>query len=80
MGIPAKSWNAMKGKMEDSTLPEWVQYYAEAKAWEEKMQREKPNEKDFADHNAYLKAHNEWGMRYSCNAPNKPGYLYANNH
>lgn len=70
--IPAKSYNEMKGKMEDSNLPEWQKYYKDLQAWEEKMDVEKPSNENSLEYS-------DWQMKRSCDAPNPPGYYRANN-
>jgi len=79
MEIPAKDWNAMKGKMEDTSLPEWQAYYADLKAHRERMQATKPKREDFESEADFYKAQSRWDMAYHCDAPNKPGYYRANN-
>jgi hypothetical protein len=79
MEIPAKEWNEMKGKMEDTSLPEWQQYYADLKAFKESMAAKKPKRDDFESEADFYKAQARWDMAYHCDAPNKPGYYRANN-
>jgi hypothetical protein len=86
--IPAKEWNSMKGKMEDTSLPEWQQYYKDLKEFQESMYTKEPKREQFGWNNGwhseeqerdYHKAYSEWDMALSCDAPNKPGYYRANN-
>jgi hypothetical protein len=79
MDIPAKEWNAMKGKMEDTSLPEWQAYYADLKRHIEKMESRKPKREDFKSDDEFYSAQSKWDIAYFCDAPNKPGYMYANN-
>lgn len=57
----------------DGTTEQWAQYEKEKKAFDERMEREKPH---FL---APRSKHDEWEMARSCDAPNKPGYYRANN-
>lgn len=87
--IPAKDWNAMLNKMEDTSLPHWQKYYADLKAFEERMYAKEPKKETFGFSNgmwpdeacerAFDKAYSAWDMALSCDAPNKPGYYRANN-
>jgi hypothetical protein len=76
---PAKEWNAMKGIMEDTSLPEWQKYYADLEAFKERMQAKKPKRENFESESEFYKAQSEWDMALHCDAPNKPGYYRANN-
>ena len=90
--IPAKEWNAEKGKMQDTSLPEWQKYYTE-------LER---HEKFCDDYRFFLDRITtalEWGWPLrtwttediqkvigaeieksrSMDAPNKPGYYRVNN-
>lgn len=90
--IPAKEWNAEKGKMEDTFLPEWQRYYQEL----ERHQTFCDNYKLFLDrickHLEWLRPSGTWttddirtilsneiDRNESMGAPNKPGYFRANN-
>lgn len=87
--IPAKEWNEMKGVMEDTSLPEWQEYYKALKDFEERMAAKKPMRPDrewFPDDASFERAldgyqirFGEWEMARFCDAPNKPGYFRANN-
>lgn len=89
MNIPAKEWNAQKGKMEDTSLPEWQEYYRKLKEFEVDMQLRKPMRPDrewFPDDASFERALDhyqirlgEWEMSRFCDAPNKPGYYRAAN-
>lgn len=89
MNIPAKEWNAEKGKMEDTSLPEWQEYYRKLKEFEVDMQLRKPMRPDrewFHDDASFERALDgyqirlgEWDMARHLNAPNKPGYYRAAN-
>lgn len=70
--VPEKDYNAMKGKMESTSLPEWQKYYADLKAFKERMKERMPDVED-------SKAFSEWRMSLSMDTPNKPGYYRANN-
>lgn len=65
----------------DSKSPEWEKYYIDLKAHEEHMEAKKPKEADFTifDEVGFKKAKSQWDMDHSCFAPNKPGYIRANN-
>jgi hypothetical protein len=79
MNIPAKAWNEMKGKMEDTSLPEWQQYYADLKKHDDHYLAIKPKQEDYRSDHEYQTAISQWSMSWSCGAPNKPGYYRANN-
>jgi hypothetical protein len=88
--MPREEYNEMKGKMESTTLPEWQQYYKDLAAFRKAMDERKPCPEHFGWDKvngwpssqgafAYGQAMNEWSMSLSCDAPNKPGYVRANN-
>jgi hypothetical protein len=79
MNKPLKEWNEMKGKMEDTSLPEWQQYYQALANFREMMEERKPKIELFADVNEFERALSEWHMKLHCDCPNKPGYYRANN-
>lgn len=73
-----------------TTKEQWERYYDDLKAHENRCDKEKPKNTDYgydsmfgfraeADRTAYNKAHANWEMMCSCDAPNKPGYYRANN-
>lgn len=76
---PAKEYNHDTGKMEDTNLPHWQEYYRKLDAFNAMIEAEKPQPYDYSDDTFYRKALEEWRMRKSINAPNKPGYYRANN-
>jgi hypothetical protein len=79
MIIPAKEWNAMTEKMEDTSLPHWQEYYKALQQFFDRMEEKKPNRKQFADDSEFSNAFAEWSMSLSCDRPNPPGYYRANN-
>jgi hypothetical protein len=79
MKIPAKEWNAMTEKMEDTSLPHWQEYYKALQVFNERMEEIKPRRELFSREGDFNRAMAEWNMDLSCNAPNKPGYYRANN-
>lgn len=89
MNIPDKDWNAEKGIMEDTFLPEWQEYYQKLKAHKEHYAAIKPVEPDprfYSTLEAFKEAmdnhriaFSKWSMNESCFEPNKPGYYRANN-
>lgn len=89
MEIPAKEYNYETGKMEDTSLPQWQEYYRNLKSFNERMYAKKPIRPDreyFPDDASFERALDgyqirlgEWEMALSCDAPNKPGYYRANN-
>lgn len=56
-------------KMADYNELDWRRYYSECDRHIEYMLSKKDKMSD-----------SEWKMAFSCDAPNKPGYEYANNH
>ena len=86
---PAKEYNHMTGKMEDTSLPQWQEYYKEKEAHDAHfaaIEPVKPNPLDYSSIDAFNKALEQykidyaaWDMARSCDAPNKPGYYRAAN-
>lgn len=82
-------WNAELGKMEDTSLPHWQEYYRKLNAFNERMEAKKPMRPDrewFPDDASFERALDgyqirlgEWEMSLSCDRPNKPGYYRAAN-
>lgn len=66
---------------EGTTQEQWDQYYIDLKAHEEKCERERPRKMYYhiSIQDEYEKDLSAWEMMRSCDAPNKPGYLRANN-
>lgn len=88
MNIPAKEWNAEKGKMEDTSLPHWQEYFAKREAFENDMYAKEPKKEQFGyengwhrleDERAFDKAYSEWHRALYMDRPNKPGYYRAAN-
>jgi hypothetical protein len=79
MKIPAKEWNAMTEKMEDTSLPHWQEYYKALQEFNEQMLERKPKREHFDVESEYQRALDWWSTCLSCDAPNKPGYYRANN-
>ena len=90
--IPAQEWNSEKGKMEETSLPEWQEYYRRLKAHEEFYDDYKFYLDRILRHLNFLRVDHAWttdeirsrmsaeiDMAMSCDAPNKPGYYRANN-
>jgi hypothetical protein len=79
MMIPAKEWNAMSEKMEDTSLPHWQEYYKALQQFFDRMEECKPQRKYYAYEEEFNSAFSEWSMSLSCDRPNKPGYTHAAN-
>lgn len=79
MNIPAKAWNEMKGKMEDTSLPEWQKYYIDLERHKERYAELKPQRIDFPTDESYQIAYDKWSFDMSMSEPNRPGYIRANN-
>ena len=90
--IPAKDWNAEKGKMEDTSLPEWQTYYQELQRHETFCDNYQLFLDRICAHLEWLRPSNTWttdeirrtimseiDRKRSMDAPNKPGYYRANN-
>lgn len=60
---------------------EWYDYYKSKRAFDESMEARKPKIEQFTivDEIGFKKAMSEWGIASSYDAPNKPGYVRANN-
>ena len=79
MNHPAKEYNYMTGKMEDTSLPQWQEYYKEKEEFDAFMEAKKPLRENYSSEVEYRSAYYQWDMARSCDAPNKPGYWRANN-
>jgi hypothetical protein len=70
--IPAKDYNAELGKMENTSLPHWQQYYADLQIHVDKMEAKKPLRENYGDgeqaERAYQNAKSEWhyGLSLRC--------------
>jgi hypothetical protein len=72
--------DSLKTRPNGTTDAQWSEYYLQLKIHETNMERTKPRVRDFEDSRNYDKAVNEWHKKLFMDAPNKPGYDYANNH
>lgn len=95
MTIPAKDWNSEKGKMEDTSLPEWQKYYAELERHEKfcddyrffldricrhlEWLNQRGREGTWTTEDIQKVIASEIDKSRSMDAPNKPGYTRANN-
>lgn len=92
MNIPAKEWNAEKGKMEDTSLPHWQEYYRKLKEHEQFCNDYKFFLDRICRHLEWSKPNNTWttvdilvligseiDKSRSMDAPNPPGYYRAAN-
>lgn len=71
------------------TAEQWARYEADLKDHRARMQKLKPvqpdprmfqNEQDFIDYmDRYRREYAEWEKSFHMDAPNKPGYEFANN-
>lgn len=61
-----------------TTQEQWDRYYADMKAWNEKVIDSQPHIRDFETDEEFEKALNEW-QKLKMDEPNKPGYYRANN-
>lgn len=90
--IPEKDWNAEKGKMESTSLPEWQKYYQDLSRHEQFINDYKFFLDRICRHLEWLRPSNTWTVTdiqkviggeidksWSMDAPNKPGYTRANN-
>lgn len=59
--------------------PEWVKYYADKKAFDERMAAEKPHWKNFDSAEKYAWAVLKWRESKALDAPNLPNYFKATN-
>lgn len=62
-----------------TTKEQWDKYYADLKAHEDYCESIKPKKEDYGIYQQYENALSEWHMKLFCDAPNKPGYDFANN-
>jgi len=65
--------------MNKPTQEDWENYYADLREHERYMEEIKPSPDDFDDSKDFDKAMTEWHQKLFCDAPNKPGYSWANN-
>lgn len=91
--IPEKDYNEMRGKMENTSSPEWQKYYYELQKHEQFYDNYRiflDRILNFLDGNngpncTWTTAHirkiisSEIDRAHSMDAPNKPGYYRANN-
>lgn len=70
----------MKRYRNGSTDAQWEKYYSDLAEHEKHMERTKPDIEHFQDSREFDLAFSEWEKKKSCEAPNPPGYQFANNH
>lgn len=58
----------------------WRAYEQQKKAHDAAREKVRPKREDFTNEHDYEKAHSTWVWESCVDAPNKPGYEYANNH
>lgn len=58
----------------------WRRYHEDTRLYEARMEKTRPKREDFISEDEYDRAFSRWTWEFCVDAPNRPGYEYANNH